>query len=209
MEESPELAECRTERDSAFETLNKDQAEYDKQLLALSAAFLGVALAFVKDVVPLKDAVHLWEFDAALGLLLACVCLVLATFQYSIHGHFRLVEYWDKKKEWLEAPDDKKPLLAGELSQRWKWLDRKADRIKWANRASGILFVAGTIFLVVFVGTNLHREAHLNQAAPCDSKKPGQADSEPGQCRNINGFSVNGTGINLFQKPPNGDIHDT
>ena len=42
---NPELAECSNERDSAYETLNKDQAEYDKQLLALSAAFLGVALA--------------------------------------------------------------------------------------------------------------------------------------------------------------------
>ena len=37
MEESPELTECTKEKDSAFETLNKDQAEYDKQLLALSA----------------------------------------------------------------------------------------------------------------------------------------------------------------------------
>jgi hypothetical protein len=181
MEENPELAECTKEKDSAFETLNKDQAEYDKQLLALSAAFLGVALAFVKDVVPLKYAVHLWVFDSALGLLLGCVCLVLGTFQYSIHGHFRLVEYWDKKREWLEAPDEKKARIAAELKLSWHWLSGMADRIKVVNRASGVLFVTGIVFIVIFVGTNLHRAAHLapasvdsspKQAAPSDLEKP-------------------------------------
>jgi hypothetical protein len=153
--------ECKKERDSAFDTLNKDQAEYDKQLLALSAAFLGVSLAFVKDVVPLKDAVQLWEFDVALSCLLACVCLVLGTFQYSIHGHFRLVEYWEQREKRLHATDDAKTEIDGQLSELWTWLDSKADRIKIANRASGIMFVVGTVFLVVFVITNLHREAHL------------------------------------------------
>jgi hypothetical protein len=189
MEESPELAECTKEKDSAFETLNKDQAEYDKQLLALSAAFLGVALAFVKDVVPLKDAVHLWVFDSALGLLLGCVCLVLGTFQYSIHGHFRLVEYWDKKREWLEAPEEKKARIAGELKRRWDWLSGMADRIKVVNRTSGVLFVAGIIFLVFFVGTNLHRAASSapqpaqsspKQATPGESKPMGKPGAENG-----------------------------
>lgn len=185
MEENPEIAECIKEKDSAFETLNKDQAEYDKQLLALSAAFLGVALAFVKDVVPLAEAVHLWVFDTALGLLLGCVCLVLGTFQYSIHGHFRLVDYWDKKKEWIEAPEEEKVAIAAELKRRWEWLNGKADRIKVVNRTSGVLFVAGIVFLVIFVGTNLHRAAHSaesspKQTAPCESKPLGKPVAESG-----------------------------
>lgn len=181
MEENPEIAECVKEKDDAFETLNKDQAEYDKQLLALSAAFLGVALAFVKDVVPLKDAVYLWEFDTALALLFGCVCVVLGTFQYSIHSHFHLVDYWDKRKELLEAPEEGKALLASKQDERWAGLKRKASRIKVLNLSSIVLFVAGTIFLIVFVGTNLQREAHsvpkpaessAKPIAPCDAGKP-------------------------------------
>ena len=208
---NPELAECSNERDSAYETLNKDQAEYDKQLLALSAAFLGVALAFVIDVVPLKDAVHLWVFDWALVLLLVCVGVVLGSFQYSIHGHFRLVQYWEKKKELLEAPEEKKDVLAAELNARWECLKRKATRIKFANLASGVLFVVGTIFLIAFVGINMHREAHLGvnsaepsvrqtaQESPCAGSKADQAyqqSAAPPQASS----STNGTGVNLTQQ---------
>jgi hypothetical protein len=156
-----ELAECKKEQDSAFETLNSDQAEYDKQLLALSSAFLGVSLAFVKDVVPLRYAVDLWEFDLALVFMLACVGLVLGTFQYSIHGHFRLVDYWRLKEKWLEAPGDSKAHLSCELLAAHKWLDRKAAKIKLMNGTSGIFFATGVIFLVIFVITNMHRAANL------------------------------------------------
>jgi len=156
--------ECTKEKDNAFETLNKDQAEYDKQLLALSSAFLGVSLAFVKDIVPLRDTVHLWEFDVALSLFLACVCVVLGTFQYSIHGHFRLVEYWEKRADYLLAADDAKARISGELARLWIWLDRKAVRIRLLNGVSGVLFIMGVVLLVVFVTTNLNWEAYLAPA---------------------------------------------
>jgi hypothetical protein len=200
MEENPELAECRVEKDSAFETLNKDQAEYDKQLLALSAAFLGVGLAFVKDVVPLKDATHLWVFNSALGVLLGCVCLVLGTFQYSIHGHFRLVEYWDKKKELLEAPAEKKDVLTTELTSCWRWLDRKAKRIKAANLASGLLFVVGTIFLIVFVGINIHHEAHLAEQPVASSVKQTAQTTPCAAPLPLPSTSTTGAGVNLTQQ---------
>jgi hypothetical protein len=156
-----EQDECKKERDSAYETLNSEQAEYDKQLLTLSSAFLGVSLAFVKDVVPLQDAIHLWEFDTALGLFLACVCLVLGTFQYSIHGHFRLIEYWELKEKSLQETDDALAKIEGELRKLWEWLFRKSVRIRFVNWTSGILFAAGVVLLVLFVITNVNRVAHL------------------------------------------------
>lgn len=156
-----EKDECERGRDDAFETLNKDQAEYDKQLLALSAAFLGVSLAFVKDVVPLKDAVHLWEFDLALGFLFGCVCMVLGTFQYSIHCHLRLADYWKLRKESLEAKDGASATIVSELEERRTWLDGRTRKIRGVNWGSGVLFVIGVLFLLVFVMTNMHREALL------------------------------------------------
>jgi hypothetical protein len=171
---SPE-DECKEERNNAFETLNRDQAEYDKQLLALSAAFLGVSLAFVKDVVPLKDTTHLWVFDAALGCLLACICLVLGTFQYSIHGHFRLMDYWDLRGKRLQASEDEeKTKLDNELTAMWSWLNSKAGTVKSLNRLSGVLFGVGTIFLVIFVMVNMH---HAADSSPTLSEPPKQTAS--------------------------------
>jgi hypothetical protein len=96
--ENESLQECDKERDSAYDVLNRDQAEYDKQILTLSATFLGVSVAFVKDIVPLNVAVSLWSYDVAICLLFLCVCFVLGTYQYSIHGHFWLINYWEKRK---------------------------------------------------------------------------------------------------------------
>jgi hypothetical protein len=170
--------ECKEERNGAFETLNRDQAEYDKQLLALSAGFLGVALAFVKDVVPLKETVHLWEFDLALGLLFACICFVLGLFQYGIHGNFRLMDYWELKERSIKATGKEKDRLERELFELWTWLDRKADWVKHLNRGAGVLFAVGTVFLVLFVLSNMYKAAHsaqpdtvLKQTEPSTSLK--------------------------------------
>jgi len=162
----PTKKQCEQGRDDAFETLNKDQAEYDKQLLALSAGFLGVSLAFVKDVVPLKDAVYLWEFYAALGLLFACVCFVLGTFQYGIHAHLGLADYWKKMGGLCdEVNDAKRDETRSILVERHSRLEHKHGVIKWLNWIAGGLFGAGVLFLVLFVTTNVHRESYLSRTA--------------------------------------------
>ena len=53
-------AEIQKEIDDVYQTINENQAECDKQILTLSSGFLAVALAFIKDVVPLKEAELLW-----------------------------------------------------------------------------------------------------------------------------------------------------
>lgn len=165
---TPDLTKdaCDKGRDDAFETLNQDQSECDKQLLALSAGFLGVSLAFVKDVVPLKDAVHLWAFYWALGLLFGCVCFVLGTFQYGIHAHLSLADYWKRMGEWCDEVDDaKREETRSILEERHSILERKHEVIKWLNRIAGVLFGTGVLFLVVFVITNVRREAYLSRVA--------------------------------------------
>lgn len=179
---TPDLTKdaCDKGRDDAFETLNKDQAEYDKQLLALSAGFLGVSLAFVKDVVPLKDAAHLWEFYAALGLLFGCVCFVLATFQYGIHAHLGLADYWKRMGEMCgEANEAKREETRSNLERRHAKLERKHEVIKWLNWIAGGLFGVGVLFLVLFVILNVHRESYLSRTASAtDSYNPSVQHSQ-------------------------------
>ena len=158
--------DCDKGRDDAFETLNRDQSEYDKQLLALSAGFLGISLAFVKDVVPLKDAVHLWAFDWALGLLFGCVCFVLGTFQYGIHAHLSLADYWNRMSELCDEVDEaRREEIRSGLEERRTILERKPKVIKRLNLIAGALFGVGALFLVIFVIMNVYREANLSRAA--------------------------------------------
>jgi hypothetical protein len=171
-----DLAEYTRERDSAFEALNKDQAEYDKQLLALSAGFLALSLAFIKDVVPLKDAVFLWTLYSAWGFLLSCICFVLASFQYSIEGHFGVARYWELRGNARLSEAEKRQEIDQNIDQLWTQLDARATWGRHWNKASGVLFAIGVLFLVGFVILNVHRQAHPipkpNQPTRSDPVKP-------------------------------------
>ncbi len=158
---------CEKGRDDAFDVLNKDQAEYDKQLLALSAGFLAVSLAFIKDVVPLKYAAHIWAFDWSLGLLFLCICFVLGTFQYGIHAHLELADYWKGMGESCDEVDEtKRGETRNKLEVRRIALERRHNSIKWLNWIAGCLFVSGILLLVFFVVTNVDGESHLSGCAP-------------------------------------------
>ncbi len=91
----PTHAEIQKEIDDVYATINEDQAEYDKQLLTLSSGFLAVSLAFIKDIVPLKDAELLWILYLSFILLAFCIVSVLFSYQFSIAGLFKAKEYWD------------------------------------------------------------------------------------------------------------------
>ena len=135
--------ECKKEIDGTFETISKDQAEYDKQLLTLSSGILALSLAFIKDVVPLKDAELLWLLYLAYAVLGLCILLVLFSYQYSIAGQLKAIEYWEEKKK------GNKPSFPY----------AHADRVKWINRISGILFGIGISLLIFFTVLNIHNEA--------------------------------------------------
>jgi hypothetical protein len=205
-----DLQECDKERDSAYDVLNRDQAEYDKQILTLSATFLGVSVAFVKDIVPLDAAVAVWSYDCAVCMLFTCVVFVLVTYQYSIHGHFWLINYWDKRKEYLSAEPQQQSEIQGQLEVLLSKLSSKAARIRMANCISGILFATAVLFLVGFVVVNIHhsssaskggsmapsngsefnklvqggdcqRGANLKMPAPAPQSQPSQAPAQPAQ----------------------------
>lgn len=136
---------CDKEIDDLFKRIDSDQAEYDKQLLTLSSGFLAVSLAFIKDVVPLRGAHLLDLLYLSFGLLAACVCLVLFSFQFSIAGQLRAKGYWERRKS---NPDEPFPYLY-------------AKAAKWINWLSGALFGLGVILVVSFVVYNLHYEVNM------------------------------------------------
>ena len=105
---------------------------------------MAVSLAFIKDVVPLKDAEFLLILYTAFILLGGCILLVLFSYQFSISGHLKAKEYWDNR-------------LAGNENATFPL--KHAKLVKYINWIPGILFGLGVSLLVIFVILNLCHEA--------------------------------------------------
>lgn len=168
--------ECEREIDLCHETINKNQEDYDKQLLTLASGFLAVVIAFVKDVVPLKSAVHVGLFYGTASLLVLCVLCVLFSYQLSIAGHYRAKSFWENKK-----PGD----------DNSKFPYRIAERVRLVNIISGVLFFAATILLVLFIILNVVKERNMNESSdPIKSylTQDGSNPKKPAQIPTSGGF---------------------
>lgn len=149
-----EIAHCEEEANAAFEAANKDQAEYDKQLLTLSSGFLAVVLAFVKDIVPLKDVVCLACLYLALLALVLCILLVLISYQASSLINVRLREYWEGRKSNAEI-QNRHTVVA--------FPEKLSKCVECLNRSSGIAFSLGILFLLIFFIVNINHEVHMEK----------------------------------------------
>jgi hypothetical protein len=184
--EEKQAAECAKERDSAYETLNHDQAEYDKQLLTLSAGFLVLSLAFIKDVVPLNHAAHLWALYLAFILIGTCVCLVLFSYQYSIHAHLSVGSYWQHRSHVPHGGKQtgRKRFQVG-LRRLFRRIKRDEKRTRRLNLLSGGLFLVGVFFLVGFVISNISRQALMSsserkpEVPPVHIEQPAHRNDSP------------------------------
>jgi hypothetical protein len=138
---------CDKEIDEIHATINKNQEEYDKQLLTLSSGFLLLSLAFVKDIVHTDQAIWRGLLYGSFVTLGFCVLLVLASFQVSIFGHDKAKDYWENRKD-----GDAKLLFPYGF----------AKKIRLLNIATGVTFMLGIILCMAFVIINLHREATMS-----------------------------------------------
>jgi hypothetical protein len=145
---------CQNEADECHEAINKEQADYDKQLLTLASGLLAVVVAFVKDVVPLRAAIWVALFYFALAFFIACILCVLISYQVSIFGHYKVRKFWQNHK--IGSDYTKFPYGIA----RW---------ITWINLASGVLFFFAIISLGIFIIANTAKERAMtggNDSAP-------------------------------------------
>lgn len=115
---------------------------YDKSLLTLSSAFLGLSLTFIQNVVPLKTAEYLFLLYLSWGLFALTVILTIASF---IYGQAVIDKLKDgAKRHFIEGKkdEDTRSLV---LSKRLALL----------NTADGVVFIVGVVSLVVFVAWNV------------------------------------------------------
>lgn len=115
---------------------------FDKSVLTLSTSGLAVSLAFLKDFIPIGQALSAWMLYASWGLLTAATVITMLSFLASMRaqefqqaiaeGHYRRGEAHDKPNPWDQF-------------------------VIWMNRASGASFIAGVSLTTLFVAINLQR----------------------------------------------------
>lgn len=117
---------------------------YDKSLLTLSSAFLGLSLTFIQNVVPLADGKCLLLLYVSWGLFALTIILTIASF---IYGQSVLEELKvGAKKYFIEGKREE--------DERSKVLSR---RLTTLNTVDGIVFIVAVVSLTVFVGLNVGR----------------------------------------------------
>lgn len=117
---------------------------FDKSLLTISSGALGLSLAFIKDIVPLSQAVWLPSLYISWAAFVICILVTVFSFRLSVAalnehlGHLQKY-YLDEKQEYLNMKSCYSMLLTV-----FTW-------------AAAISFLAGVVSTVLFCFVNVWR----------------------------------------------------
>lgn len=128
------------------ERANSDK--YDNTILAYSTGALGLSITFIKDLVPLATAHHLWAIKVSWLLFAVSLLLMLASFPIAAESNRQSIEfahaYFIKGDETCFN------------KQGWA-----AKILGWINPLAGVAFFAAAMFTVVFVWANIHEKEQV------------------------------------------------
>ncbi len=155
---SPQPSEDRTTHPVFVEQLKQAWAdsqsgsdEFDKSILTYSSVGLGISLVFLKDIVPLPNAVGLYLLYASWVAFGVAILVTVASFHLSVMALEDHIENLNKyalsgRQEDLNPPNGKASVL--------KFL-------KWVSGFCFVLAVAGTI---VFSIWNIIKAKHMSES---------------------------------------------
>ncbi|WP_258526248.1 hypothetical protein [Vibrio tarriae] len=132
-------------RDELLKRQLSNTENYDKSILTLSSAGLAISLTFLKILVPIEQAVHLWLMKASWGcFLFSIICSLLAYLvsNAAISKQMSIAEdYYVNKSE--------------SAFSKCNWLSVLNN---YLNYAVGLLFIVAISTVVLFVTLNLRQE---------------------------------------------------
>lgn len=121
---------------------------YDKSILMYATGALALSLSFIKDIVPLKEAIGTGYLEASWLFWIGAIVSVLASFvlaQEANELQRRLaLRYYYENDETAYKEEN-------------KWI----KYVKRANLTSGVLFVLGALATMVFAWSNIEHQRHL------------------------------------------------
>lgn len=116
---------------------------YDKALLTLSSAFLGISLVFIKNIVPIQDAESLWLLKLSWAGFILTIAIVIAGFIFAqrvIRNNLAAAESY-----YLERNQDARQISIDNEGQ-----------VDCINEIAGVIFILSIILTVSFVLMNMN-----------------------------------------------------
>lgn len=148
-------AQARTDQQASSDS-------FDNQLLTFSSALLGLSLAFIKDIVPLKSAVWMSCLYSSWAVLAICILSTIASFRFGIEAQKKHADhlyhyYIEQKKEYF--------------NKKTGW----TTAISWCSYVGSATFFLGLILTISFVIKNVtYSRNHARQQNPTEAA---QSDS--------------------------------
>lgn len=148
-------AQARTDQQASSDS-------FDNQLLTFSSALLGLSLAFIKDIVPLKMAVWMPCLYFSWAVLAICILSTIASFRFGIEAQKKQCEY----------------LFLYYIKKKDEYLNKKTGwttAISWCSYVGSATFLLGLVLTISFAIKNV---TYLrNYAGQQQTTKAPQSDS--------------------------------
>ncbi len=125
-----------------WQDIQANSDSFDQSLLKLSSAILTLSLAFIKNIVPFKDAIDVCALYSSWISLAICILLTVASYLVSGAAlnkqlgflYFYYIKY---KKEYHDK-------------ESWQ-----SKALPWMAIAAGVLFLAGVGLTLIFCINNI------------------------------------------------------
>ncbi|MFQ3172121.1 MAG: hypothetical protein ACI9DG_002161 [Oleispira sp.] len=124
-------------RNNLIAAEQKSQDDYDKTIVSLSGGALGISIVFIKDIIGTSDPVMLWTVITAWALWATSLASVVTSYFLSrIALRVAILQ------------NDKNDFSAGVGG-------RAAKATHFFNAISGLMFLSGIVFLIIFSAKNI------------------------------------------------------
>jgi len=131
-------------RKKVWEDSKSGSENFDKYLITFSSGALALSLSFIKDIVPLRDAIWIPSLIVSWIAFIACILVTLVSFRISIRALEKMSPVLDDF------------YLNGNVDAFNKHMeDPWTKAVDWCAWGGIILFVLGLFFTMMFVGANV------------------------------------------------------
>jgi hypothetical protein len=131
-------------RKKVWEDSTSQSESFDRYLLTLSGGALALSITFLKEVVPLQNAVCIPLLIVSWVWFILCILITLISFRISIQALEKMVPFLNEF--YLEGNAE---AFNKHLESLW------TKAVDWCAYAGIIFFVLGLLFTMMFVGANL------------------------------------------------------
>lgn len=137
-----------TARELLLDRQSSNSESYDKAILTLSSAFLGLSLTFIKEILPAGPVIAACLLYLSWVAFAAAIVITLASFRVSDAALTqRLGLNEDYYLKGIESAADRTGL---------------AVAVDWLNNIAGGLFILGVVLTVAFVMANFSEANHMS-----------------------------------------------